>query len=98
MAIKAFGKSIIFQFEENTRNGHFEQAQASGIYVPPSHEDSASDKARWGTVVAVGEDVVDDIQIGGRILIEALRWTESFTVEGQSYWKTDHESVLAVPA
>lgn len=98
MAIKAFSNAVIFQFEDETKNGYFEQKQESGIYVPPSHDDSAGQRARWATVSAVGEDVIDDIAVGGRILVEALKWTEKFTVDGQSYWKTDQSCVLAVPS
>ena len=44
-----------------------------------------------------GNEVIDEgIVPGARIFIEALKWTKRFEVDGENFWKTDEDNVLAV--
>lgn len=89
---------ILFQFEDDMIKHmgvrQFETKTSWGFAVFSA--DESTKDARFGRVVAVGHEVPDDIQPGMRILIDALKWTPSFPFEGQDYWRTDSDHVLAV--
>ncbi len=94
--IKPTTNNILFQFTDEVRGGMFFDVEKSGIVVGKSNDMSAK-TSRWGKVIAVGPDVSpDEVKVGQNILIEALRWTESFTVDGQKYWFTRVPEVMCV--
>jgi len=99
VALRALRNGIVFQFEELTNKsnkGQFKETSAGGIYLGESFDESAK-KARWCTVISVGDEVIDEgIVPGARILVDALKWTHGFTVEDEKFWKTDEDNVLAV--
>jgi co-chaperonin GroES (HSP10) len=94
--------NIFFQFEEdavNYRDGKttqrgFREVTAGGLIVvsPPKSANSA----RFGIVTHVGPEVKEDIRVGDRILVDALKWTEEVKFEGQGYWMTREEHVIGI--
>lgn len=99
MNIRPLHNGILFQFEEETdasRNHAFKEVSDAGI-ITFADTDKATKMGRWGVVIAVGNSVTDtDVVPGARICIEPLQWTKGVTIEGDTYWKTDEEKVLAV--
>ncbi len=89
---------ILFQFEDeiDTANrGAFRKTTESGIILR-SNVDESMKTSRFGVVVAVGPDVDDDITVGARILIDALKWTRVSTFHGEKFARTDNDHVLAI--
>lgn len=91
---KALGDSIVFQFEDNVRNGRFVDETPSGIFIGFNHDISAK-APRKGIVLAIGPDV-KDVKVGDTILIEALMWSEGVKYKGEMFWKTAEHKVLAL--
>lgn len=91
--------NIIFQFEDElaTANGikQFKETTSWGFDLR-SNFDHNTKAPRWGIVVAVGPDVSEEIKEGTAILIEPLKWTEGVKLEGEHYWMTNEDQVLAV--
>lgn len=94
---------ILFQFEdEYIRSGqaggaHFKDKTDWGFELGTMDSYDRSSKApRWGRIIAVGHEVCDEIQPGMRVLIEALMWTNAVEFEGDVYWRTDSDQVLAI--
>ena len=97
--LRALRNGIIFQFEEKvTKSKHstFEGEETDWGFKLNNNFDESSKHPRWGIIVVVGNEVVDKgLEPGARILIEALKWTNGVEVEGETYWKTDEDHVLA---
>lgn len=93
--IKAIHDHIVFKFEDpSIRRGgkeYFKEYSEAGLEVVSFKE--SLDRPRWGIVVTVGKDV-KEITPGMRILIENLKWTNSFRVDGEDYWRTEISHVL----
>lgn len=91
--------NIIFHFEDElaTANGikQFRETTSWGFDLR-SNFDSNVKSPRWGIVVATGPDVSEEIKEGMAILIEPLKWTEGVQLEGQHYWMTNEDQILAV--
>jgi co-chaperonin GroES (HSP10) len=89
--------SILFQFDDEVRDGRFYDYSSSGIILGAS-TDGQVKATRWGTVVAVGPevDVSTGITVGAHILIEPMGWTADVTSDGVRVWRTDEAKVLAV--
>jgi hypothetical protein len=100
--LRVFHNDILFQFEDEgavLRDGKlaargFKEKTDWG-FVFTSSKDSASN-SRWGIVVGLGPEVIDDIYVGRRVLVENLKWTDGVDFGGERYWKTTDEFVLAV--
>jgi len=92
----ALRNHIIFQFEsEQTRHmgsKQFEEKTDWGLTFV--RVDSSTKSARWGTAKILGPECSDEISVGSRILIDALRWSEGFDYEGERYWRTDSNQIL----
>ncbi len=95
--LRPLRNGIIFQFEENIiKNKKFTFEEKTDWGFKLNSFDESSKHPRWGIVVTVGNEVVDEgLVTGARILIEALKWTNGVEVEGETYWKTDEDHVLA---
>ena len=100
--IRAIRNHIIFQFEDaivkksdhgNSRS-QFSETTDWGFEV--SNYDEGAKSPRCGIVVSIGGEVTPDIQVGSRILVEALQWTEAIEIEGESFWRTDDSHVMAL--
>lgn len=101
--LRMLKNDIMFQFEDEDailRDGKksmrgFKEVTDWGFTIVSPKESAGN--PRWGIVVAIGPDVDSiDINVGRRILIENLKWTSSVKFEGQEYWKTNDEVVIAV--
>ncbi|MBI5807749.1 MAG: co-chaperone GroES [Ignavibacteriales bacterium] len=66
---------------------------ASGLYIP----DTAKEKPRMGTVIAVGtdEDLQEKIKVGNKVLF-AKYGGEEIEVDGKAYKIIQRSDVLAV--
>lgn len=94
--IKPLSNNVLFQFEDDVRDGMFFDVEKSGIIIGKSCDGSAK-QPRWGKVLAVGPDVdTNDVNVGQRILIDALRWTEAYTINERKYWFTRVTEILCV--
>jgi co-chaperonin GroES (HSP10) len=97
---RAIHKDVIFKFPYDTvrmkeqidRIQFMEKTDWGFTYT--SFADSLN-QPRYGIVVAVGPEVCDEIKIGQKILIEALKWTNAFVINGEKYWKTTQDFILA---
>jgi len=96
--LKPIRNHVLFQFEDpmikHMGVRQFESRTEWGFAVF-SADESAKD-ARFGLVVAVGPEVPEEIRPGVRILIEPLKWTPAIPFEGEEYWRTDSDCILAV--
>ena len=92
-------KNIIFQFEDElaTANGvkQFRESTSWGFDLR-SNFDHNTKAPRWGIVIAFGPEVSEEIKVGMAVLIEPLKWTEGVQYEGQHYWMTNEDQILAV--
>lgn len=94
MNITPLHDSIIFVFEDDTNNKGFSQTTESGIVYKSFDYDTKT--PRWGTVLKVGPDV-KFVNVGDRILIESLRWTEGHKIDDElTIWRTTEESVIGI--
>ena len=97
--LRALKNGIVFQFEESIKHGKkdtFNEVSEGGIYIGGSF-DATANKARWAVVVAVGDEIIDEAIVpGARVFIDALKWTNGFEFEGETYWKTDEDHILVV--
>lgn len=99
MKLEPIEKDIIFAFHDHvTSAGFFKEKSQGGIIIAQSNVSSAqeSDQARIGTIVAAGPGCESFLTEGVKILIEPLKWTPQFEVDGKSYWKTNEQFVLGV--
>lgn len=100
--IKAIRNHIVFQFEDSiVRKSSFGKerkqfGEKTDWGFEMSDYDDGTKAPRWGIVVSIGHEVTSDVQIGDKILIDALKWTESVQLNGESYWRTDDSCVLAI--
>jgi co-chaperonin GroES (HSP10) len=97
--VRPVNTKILFQFVEDVENSKFTGETESGIVIVEQEENQVK-KNRWGKVLAIGPDVVDEINVGNYIYIEALGWTTTMELDRTStstrFWFTDHEKVLLV--
>lgn len=93
--IKPLSNNVLFTFVDEVRDGMFFDMH-NGLVVGKTI-DGSTKEPRWGTVLAIGPDVNEnDIQVGKRILIEPLRWTEALKVNGVKYWFTRVNEIMCV--
>ncbi len=90
MKLRAIGNAVLFQFVEKIKNGQIVDETKSGIILNANVTEQH--KPRWGRVLSVGPDVKEELF--EYILIEPLKWTNSITFEGESFWQTDDEKIL----
>jgi len=87
---------ILFAFEDDVSKGMFDEKSEGGIILS-RNADSSTSSARWGKVLAVGPKVpTKEVDIGSRVLIEPMMWTEGFEHDGVKIWKTDYTKVMAI--
>jgi len=100
--VKAIRNHVIFQFEDSVvkKTEFGKQRKQFGNKTDWGFEMSSFDDAtkspRWGIVISVGHEVAENIRVGSKILIDALKWTEAIEYKGESYWRTDESHVLAI--
>ena len=99
--LKPLHNGILFQFEENTvrkQNMHerVEFVEKTSWGFEHSNFDVSINKPRWVIVTAVGDECSNEVQPGMRVLVDALKWTIGIPFNGDTYWKTDSDQVLAI--
>ena len=92
--IEAIEANVIFQFVEDVTQTRFVNSSESGIIIN-SGDGNQTLMPRWGKVLHVGPDVLEVIP-GDYILIEPGKWTFSFRVGEERYWKTDETMIIGV--
>ena len=98
--LRPLHKHILFQFVDDCartihNQRHFREQTDWGFEIQGQEAFDISMKtARWGTVVAVGDEVTE-ISPGDEILIEPLMWSNGISFEGETIWQTDITKVLA---
>jgi co-chaperonin GroES (HSP10) len=95
MKLKPLNDSIIFEFLDEIRDGHFVTKTSFGLVLPTKNVDLNSNLPRWGKVHEVGPDV-KEVNVGDLILVEPLRWTDSFKFEDKRYCKTIEKEVMCI--
>lgn len=99
MKLRALHDSVVFQFidELATKNGvpQFLDKTDWGFIIG-ANIDNGLNKPRLVNVIAVGPDVDEEIKPGMRVLVEPLKWTTGVPFEGQLYWRTINEHILAI--
>lgn len=91
--MKAISKQIIFTFFQDVSNRAFENSTDWGFVIRNPTEDVKI--ARWGKALSVG-NLVTKVKEGDYILIEPLMWTPHYEYEGNRYWNTSEDKVVAV--
>lgn len=84
---------IIFQFVQGVTSGSFNNKTDWGFEIKKPTEDVQ--RPRWAKVMVVGKDV-KSVKPGNFILVEPLMWTLSFTHNGDKYWATAEEKLIAM--
>jgi hypothetical protein len=92
MNISAIENNVIFQFVEDVTQTRFINSSASGFIIN-SGDGNQTLWPRWAKAVSIGPDVME-IEVDDFILVEAGKWTTSFRVDDQRYWKTDDSKVI----
>lgn len=100
MKIRAIRNHIVFTFvDQVTSNGLFQEMTDWGYDLGTINEQNAMQtvgKPRWGIVAFSGPKVPPEIRNPGtRILIEPLKWSNRFQVDGINLWRTDADNVMA---
>lgn len=93
MSIRTIYDKILFTFDDDHGKKGFNNVSEGGIVFASFQHDLES--PRWGKVLSIGEEV-KHIDVGDRILIEALRWTESHKHDGLEFWMTTEDQVMLV--
>jgi len=99
--LRAIQNHVIFQFEDETTRkdnfgkslGQFCETTDWGFEV--SIYDESAKKPRWATVISAGPKAYG-VTENMRVLVESLKWTSSVKFQGELYWRTDMENILAV--
>jgi len=95
MTLRPLGKSFLFKFCSDTYGGKFVEKNSGLIVLTNQDLDQQGKSARWGQVVAIG-DRVEMFNVGEFVLIEALQWTTETKFEGEKYWRSDEDKVIAI--
>mgnify|MGYP003544301939 FL=1 len=92
--LKPLNDVIIFQFIDEImgQKRAFNDVTSTGIVVVGAASNQRN--ARWGKVVAAGPK--SGTIPGNFILIDGLKWTVDFVIDGEKHWKTEDNYVLAV--
>jgi len=98
MNIRPVNSDILFEFQDFvSTNGYFREQSRGGILIAQSQLTAlqSSGDVRIATVVAVGPECTV-VKEGMRVMIEPLKWTPQFEVNGKTLWKTDEEFIIGV--
>lgn len=88
--------NIIFQFVDQVRDGKFLETRSDGLVA-----DMGNDYYRYGAlsrciiVKSVG-DGVSGVEIGKEYVVENLKWTKSFVLNGENCWMTRTPFILGM--
>lgn len=95
--LKAIRNHIIFKFVDGFSNRDVRQfADKTDWGFEIVRHNESMESPRLVDVVAVGHEVPNDIRPGLRVLVEPLKWTDSFKFGDEEYWRTDSDHILAI--
>ena len=88
---------ILFQFEEGkTKHMGIDQFQEKTDWgFTYAQTDSSLETGRWGKVTHIGPEV-KEIEVGMRVCVDKLMWSNEFIFEDQSYWRTEEDHILMI--
>lgn len=92
--IEAVLNNIIFKFVEDVTQTRFVNNSESGIIIN-SGDGNQMTQPRWAEALFVGPTATD-VKVGDFILVESGKWTSSFRIGDDRYWKTDESMVIGV--
>jgi hypothetical protein len=95
MALRPLHDSFLFAFTNDTSRGRFIESNSFGLILTDNDFESQGKYARWGKVLAIGNDVVD-FGVGDLVLIEHGMWTIGFDHDDVKIWKSDQKRVIAI--
>ena len=98
--LEALSNHILFQFHDEidkTRKNSFKN-KTTWDFELPSNIDDTTKSPRWGTIIALGPDVIDDFHVGQVVLVDALKWTRAVEYKGVEFARTDDRQILAFDA
>jgi hypothetical protein len=84
---------VLFVFNDNTNSKGFDNVSAGGIVF--SSYDHDVNSHRWGTIKVVGPDC-EFVKVGDVVLIENLRWTDGFDIDGVKLWRTNETEIMLI--
>ena len=94
-AIKPIKNNFVFKFLDPNQDGRFINRTKSSIILTNKNDEEQTSVPRWGEVISIGPDV-SEFKPGEFVLVGAGRWSQFFKIDGEKYWKSDSEQVLAV--
>lgn len=102
--LRATANHVIFQFEQEIKRkavggsdggiGHFVEKTDWGFTFESLSE--SADDSRWGIVHSTGPLADKEIQPGMKVLVAPLKWTNAYEYNGEKYWTTNDEWILAI--
>ncbi len=94
--IDPLSDKIIFQFSERVISGKFVNQRASGLVDDLGHDFLMyGGISRKAVAISIGAGV-SSIQVGDEFIVENLKWTPEFVIDGESYWMTIDKHVLGI--
>lgn len=91
MNLKPLHNKFIFSFLDEIENGVFKNKTDWNFVIKSSTE--ITKEPRWAKVECVGPDV-KSFSANEYVYIEALKWTDGVTFNGEKIWSSDEKQVL----
>lgn len=90
-----FVDKVVLRTDQDKRRTQFEEETTGGFIV--SSYDEGAKMPRWVIVQETGPDIPEsDFKAGSKVLVEALKWSESLEFEGDTLWYSDLTQVMAI--
>ena len=96
--LEPIANHVLFQFEDDVdraRLNAFKRKTNWGFEMS-SHIDDTTKSPRWVKIIGLGPDVEEELQVGQRVLVDALKWTRVVDYKGLRFARTDPQQILAV--
>ena len=88
-----FVDKVVVRTDMDRRRTQFEETTELGFTI--SSYDEGTKTPRWVIVMDVGPDVTE-FKTGDKVLVDALKWSDALEFDGNNFWYSDEEQVLAV--
>ncbi len=100
MEIKPILNNILFTFRDEIKNNNGKRVLSQETdwgFEITQNIDSMLQNPQIGIIRYLGEDAKKEgLEVGMKILIENMMWTEEFNVDGEQLWKTDASKVIGI--
>jgi len=96
--LEPIANHVLFQFQDDVdaaQRGVFKNKTKWGFELP-SRIDETTKLPRWVTIIGLGPDVSEELHVGQKVLVDALKWTRIVDYKGLRFARTDPEQILAV--